>query len=121
MLRYAKIKKYFLGILLAAFLPQVVFAAAPTNLREFAAFVVRVLQSLAALLFASLALGLLYGVILYFIHSDNEQKRTEIKSYLLWGVIGIIVVMGLWGILALLRVSIFGTSTVGIPQISPPT
>ncbi len=108
--------------LLALFMPAFAYAVdAPDNLRELAEnLILPLLQNVSALLFASLALGLVFGVVLFFANSDNEQKRASIKGYLLWGVIGIIVVMGIWGILALLRMSVFGTDVIGIPQISPP-
>lgn len=118
---HKKLQRLLFATLPMLFVPTFAFAAAPTTFKEFAEFAVRILQSFIALLFASLAVGLLYGVVLFFANADNEQKRSEIKNYLLWGVIGVIVVMGIWGILALLRESIFGTSVVGIPQISVPT
>lgn len=101
-------------------MPALAFAA-PASFKEFAELAVQILQGFIALLFASLAVGLLYGVVLFFANADNEQKRSEIKQYLLWGVIGVVVVMGIWGILALLRESIFGTGVVGIPQLSAPS
>lgn len=113
--------KHLLFVVLPAlFLPTLAFAA-PASFKEFAELAVRILQSFIALLFASLAVGLVYGVVLFFANADNEQKRSEIKQYLLWGVIGVIVVMGIWGILALLRESIFGTGVVGIPQLRAPS
>ena len=115
---FKELKNYLLPLFL---LPAVALAVnTPTNFREFGVFAVTVLQNVIAILFASLALGLLYGVLLYFANSDNEQKREEIKSYLLWGVIGVVVVMGVWGILEVLHSSLFN-GTVGIPTISPPS
>lgn len=117
----SKIKHVIRGAAPLLFLPTPALAVtAPTNLKEFAELAVRILQNIAGLFFVSLSVGLLFGVIVYFANSDNEQKRASIKGYLLWGVIGIIVVVGIWGILALLRAS-FGAVGVGIPQISPPT
>ena len=113
-----KMKQYLVAAVL--FLtPIFASAAAPANFKEFAVLVVGVLQSVVAILFASLAVGLVYGVMLYLANSDNDQKRLEIKGYLLWGVVGVVVVMGIWGILAILTGSIFGGG-VGIPQITPP-
>mgnify|MGYP001586521510 CR=1 FL=1 len=117
---YTKITYAFLATFLFLLTPAPVSAVtAPTTLKRFAELVVTALQNIAALLFMSLAFGLVLGVILYFANSDNEQRRASIKGYLLWGVIGIIVVTGIWGIITLLRLS-FGASGVGIPQIRPP-
>jgi FtsH-binding integral membrane protein len=81
---------------------------------------VQIIKGIINILFASLAVGLLYGVILYFINADNERKRTEIKGYLFWGVIGITVAFVIWGILGILSNS-FGWGSVGIPIITPPS
>lgn len=116
---YRKILRHLFAVLIAFLVPVFAFAA-PASLREFAELVVSILQNIISILFVSLAVGLLYGVIVYFANSDNDKKRMEIKGYLLWGVIGIIVVMGIWGILGLLTESVFGTAP-GIPQLTPPT
>ena len=98
--------------------PQILFAQA-TTLKGFATVVVQVLNGLAGTIFVSLIVGMTYGVILYMANSDNETKREEIRGYLMWGVIGISVVVGLWGILALLSATL-GWGGVGIPIIRPP-
>lgn len=102
-------------------LPSLTFAVtAPTDLKSFATLVVDILKGATGILFASLAVGLVYGVVLYLANPDNEQKREQIKGYLLWAVIGIAVAFGLWGILVILS-NTFGLSGVGIPLIRPPS
>ncbi len=118
---YQKLIRTFtvLGLLL---LPSLLFAqvTTPTNFREVAELFVAILKSAVAVIFTFMGVGLVYGVVLYFMNADNERKRTEIKSYLLWGIIGIAVVFGLWGILQILS-DTFGWNTVGVVFISPPS
>lgn len=114
-------KKTFFNIALALLLPQAVFAAGPSNLRAVAELFMKIMLNVTSILFALLGVGMLYGVVVFFANSDNEKKREEIKGYLLWGVIGIVVVFGIWGIVSIMRYSVFGTSAVGIPQITPPS
>ena len=102
-------------------MPRAVFAAAPANLHDVAELFLKIMLNITDILFALLSVGLLYGVVVYFAQADNEREREEIKGYLLWAIIGIIVVFGIWGIVAILRYSVFGTSNVGIPQIAPPS
>ncbi|OGZ07796.1 MAG: hypothetical protein A3D65_05710 [Candidatus Lloydbacteria bacterium RIFCSPHIGHO2_02_FULL_50_13] len=122
MVVYLKTTKKILlaaGVFVAT--PATAFAVtAPTNLKTFAELAVKILQNIAGLLFVSLSIGLLFGVVLYLFSTPSEKRRSEIREMLLWGVIGIIVVVGIWGILALLRASV-GLEGVGIPQISPPS
>ncbi len=116
-------KKIFNSILLLLILlsiPDSAFAAAPTTFRSFAEIFVVLIKGIVSILLVSFGIGLSYGVLLYFIHSDNEKKREEIKGYLLWGVIGIIVAFGLWGLLAILSATL-GWGGVGIPIIRPPS
>lgn len=93
--------------------------AAPSTFKDVAELFVDLIKGMIAILFASLSVALVYGVILYFLNADNESKRTEIKNYLLWGVIGIIVVFGLWGILQILSDSM-GWGTVGVVFLRAP-
>lgn len=111
--------KYALMVGMFTLLPFTVLAAAPTTVRDTAELFVAIMRGASRILFVSLTVGLSYGVVLYIINSDNENKREEIKGYLLWGVIGIIVAFGIWGLLAILSSSL-GWGAVGIPLISPP-
>lgn len=100
--------------------PRLLVAAAPSTFREFAGVFVSALNGLANIIFASLIVGMIYGVIVYLMNSDNEQKREQIKGYLLWGVIGMAVAFALWGILALLA-NTLGWGDIGIPLLRAPT
>lgn len=102
-----------------ALLPAIALAA-PASFRDFADVFVAAAKGLVNILFVSLSVGLAYGVALYFMNSDNEKKREEIKPYLLWGVIGITVVFGMWGIIQIFCDTL-SWCTAGIPLISPPS
>jgi hypothetical protein len=103
----------------SVFIPSFALAQAPGTFREFAQLIVRIVKYGAAILFVSLGVGLAYGVVVYLAHSDDAKMRENIKGYLLWAVIGIAVVFGLWGILTILSVT-FGWGTPGVPIITPP-
>ncbi len=105
-------------LIIPTLLPLSAFALGST-FRDFSDVLVRLLRNFVSLIFASMSVGLLYGVVLYMMNSDNDKKREEIKPYLLWGVIGITVAFGLWGILAILSDTL-GWGGVGIPIIRPP-
>lgn len=101
-------------------IPSFAFAQAPSTFREFAELFIAVVKSGVILLFVALGVGLSYGVVVYLAHADDAKMRESIRSYLLWGVIGIAVAFGLWGLLAILSATL-GWGAVGIPIISPPT
>ena len=113
-------KNVIIGSLAALFLPTLVFALAPpTDFKEFIELLLNIIQNLIAILFASIVIGMLYAVMIYMINSDNEKKREQIKPYLIYGVIGLSVCMGLWGFIGILNSTVFG-GAIGIPLISPP-
>lgn len=99
-------------------LPMV--SSAQSTFKDLAEFFIDIVKGLVSLVFASLAVAMVYGVVVYLLNADNEKKRTDIKNYLLWGIIGITVVFGLWGILQILT-DTMGWGTAGIPIINPPS
>ncbi len=113
-----KFLTYVFLLLSLLLVPDVVFAQA-TTFRDLSGVLVQFIKGIISILFASLGVGLLYGVVLYFMNADNEKKRQEIKGYLLWGVIGIIVVFGMWGLIQILCDTL-SWCTAGIPIITPP-
>lgn len=61
----------------------------------------------------------LYGVYKYFILGAAEEKsRTEGRQFTLWGVIGFVVILSLWGLVNLVM-GTFGLTIGGAPP--PPT
>ncbi len=65
----------------------------------------RVGQFLNAIVPVLIALGVVYfvwGVITYVISSDEEAKKTG-RDRIIFGIIGLAVIIGLWGLVNLLR------------------
>ena len=111
-------KKYLkFAVTLALLLPMVVYAQ---TFKDFADSFISVIKGFINVLFVSLGVGLAYGVLLYFLNADNEKKREELKPYLLWGVIGISVVFGMWGFVQILCNTV-SWCDAAIPYISPPS
>ncbi len=104
-------------IVLAA-LPSVTIAQ--STFKDLAEFFIDIVKGLVSLVFASLAVAMVYGVVIYLLNADNEKKRTDIKNYLFWVIIGFSFAFGLWGILQILT-DTMGWGTAGIPIINPPS
>jgi hypothetical protein len=50
-----------------------------------------------------------WGVVNYFfLHGGNEEKRSEGRQFVFWGIIGMVVLFSVWGFVNLLL------STLGI-------
>ena len=60
------------------------------------------------LLFVPVVIGLallffFWGVAQFILHADNEQKRSEARQILYWGVIILFVALSVWGIVRLVQ------------------
>lgn len=68
------------------------------------------------LLFSLATVGFLWGIIQYFLNPDNEEGRKKGKSYMVWGLLALFVMISMWGLVGVLTKT-FGIQTL-IPQLS---
>lgn len=102
-------------------------AYAVTNLDEFIVNVNKmIINPLISFLFALAIAFFLYGVLEFFMNQENEEKKTTGKSHMIWGVIGITIMLGVWTILSIV-LNTLGISkseinpeegTVNLPEVS---
>lgn len=60
-------------------------------------------------IFALAFAAFVWGVVYYFIfHADEENKREEGRQFVLWGLVGMVVLFSVWGLVNILL------STLGI-------
>ena len=49
-----------------------------------------------------------WGIIQFVLNADSEEKRSTGKQHMMWGVIGLFIMVSVWGIIYLLQ-DFFGT------------
>jgi len=76
-----------------------------------------IINPLISLLFALAVVFFLYGVFKFLANQENETKRTEGKMHMVWGVVGITVMLGVWTILNIILTT-FNITDVEINQDS---
>lgn len=120
----------FSQIIVSLFLPlSFVFAQGTTsgacsstmgNLGDVFNFLTCLLSRSIIPLIITLALvAFLFGVLQYVINADDAAKRTEGRKYMLWGIISLFVMLGIFGILQLIG-NTFDIGTGGsISDITP--
>ncbi len=69
-----------------------------------------IINPLIEFLFALAIVYFLYGVLEFLMNQENEEKKTTGKQHMIWGVIGITIMMGVWTILSIL-VNTLGVSS----------
>jgi uncharacterized membrane protein YidH (DUF202 family) len=72
-----------------------------------------IINPLILFLFALAVVYFLYGVLEFLMNQENEEKKTAGKSHMLWGVVGIVIMMGVFTILNMI------ISTLNIQEINP--
>jgi uncharacterized membrane protein YidH (DUF202 family) len=72
-----------------------------------------IINPLIGLLFA-LAVGyFLYGLVQFMMNQDNDENKTTGKSHMIWGIVGITIMLGVFTILNVIM------DTFGITGINP--
>jgi hypothetical protein len=76
-------------------------------------------DALIPLLFAIALVAFIWGMIQFFLNPDSEDKKQKGKSFMLWGLIALFVMISIWGILNLFtRTFEFqNTEAPSIPQL----
>lgn len=99
-----------MDLFLGLFLPNIAFA----SLDSFIANVNReIINPLILFLFALTVAYFLWGVFEFIVNQTNEEKKTVSKSHMMWGIIGITIMMGVWFILGVIL------RTLNITDINP--
>jgi hypothetical protein len=75
----------------------------------------KVINPLIELTFIIALVIFLYGVMEYIRGSRNEEKRTLGKQHMIWGIVGFLIMFGVFGIMNIL-VNTFGLGTANFNQ-----
>ena len=72
-----------------------------------------IINPLIILLFGLAVVYFLYGIFEFISNQENEEKKTTGKNHMIWGIIGIVIMMGVFTILNIIM------ATFNIEGISP--
>jgi uncharacterized membrane protein YidH (DUF202 family) len=77
-----------------------------------------ILDPAVNLLIAVAVVLLLYGVVKYVSSGENEEERKKGKDLIVYGIIGLFVMVSVWGLVNLLA-GTFSLETSSIPKPQP--
>ncbi len=81
----------------------------PKNFGELVDVFTGIIDLLIPLIFAVTLVVVIWKVIdVWVIHTGDETKVKEGKQIVLVAVIGLVIMSGIWGIISILKTSIFG-------------
>lgn len=98
------------------FLPAVAEAAPPPIPASVLTFVgkisTEILNPLIAIMFAVASVYFFYGVAHYIWNPDNEEARESGRKSMLWGLVGMFIMVAVFGIMKFLISSVGGDPTL---------
>jgi len=87
-----------------------------SNLGELINYTTCIINNSVIPLIFSLAVAVfIWGVVQFVINTEDETKREKGKQFMIWGIIGLVVMVGVWGLVKIVG-STFGIEYV-IPQL----
>jgi len=100
---------FIIGLLFT--LPEIVFGAtAPTDFKSFVGLIVDILATLVVLVFALTFLAFIWGVVKsWIIQGGSAEGVKSGKNVVLIGIITLAIMVAIWGIIAMLQSSLFGS------------
>jgi uncharacterized membrane protein YidH (DUF202 family) len=78
------------------FLPNIAYASVDSFISKVNETIV---NPLIILLFALALVFFFYGVVEFLSNPESDEKRTKGRSHMIWGIVGITIMMGVWFIL----------------------
>lgn len=79
-------------------MPFLAMAAGGTDLQSIVREVGRIVELIIPLLIAIALVYFIVGVIKYITAGADETKRTEARNTMLYGIIGLFVIVAVWGL-----------------------
>ena len=72
-----------------------------------------IINPIIYVMFALAILIFLYGVLEFIMNQASEEKKTTGRNHMIWGIVGITIMLGVWTILN------FVLNTLGVKGINP--
>lgn len=84
-----------------------------------------IINPIILLLFGLAVVYFLYGVFQFIANQENEEAKTKGRSHMIWGIIGMVIMMGVFAIMNII-ISTFNLQginpeqgTVNLPEYNP--
>ncbi len=74
-----------------------------------------ILNPIITLLFALAVVYFLWGVSQFILNSESDEAREKGKMHMIWGIVGIFIMIAVFGIIRLIA-NTFGLDTSVIPR-----
>ncbi len=81
-----------------AFAPALAFAQNLGNLETLTRSIGRLIDLALPIVVAIALLGFFWGLVKFIFAAGDEEKRKEGKQFMIWGLVGLFVMVSVWGL-----------------------
>jgi cytochrome bd-type quinol oxidase subunit 2 len=74
-------------------------------------------SSVVPLIFILAVASFVWGVVQYVTNADSEEKRSKGRSFMMWGIIALAVMVSIWGLVGILRNTFNLNQNNFVPQV----
>lgn len=114
-------KKIIAGVV--SFLPSIAFAQQITDANSLTTKLTNLGNTFIGILIAFAVIWIIVNVVRFIIKADSEDRK-PIQAAILWGIVGLFVILSIWGLVRILT-NTFATDTTAptesFPRIQYPT
>ena len=108
-------KNIYKAVLLALMMPLFTFAAGQT-LDGLTSTIVKYLNQSLVILMGVALVVFVWNIIKYFVKGNEDHK--EAAPYVMWSIIGFFVILSVWGLVNILKNTVFGGTDTSAPSWS---
>ncbi len=90
-------------------LPGVVFAA-PGNFTDLMNMIVDLVQATIPVIIMLALAVFFFGLVKLLTAADDASKRKEGNAFIVWGLMSLFVIIGIWGVLTVIHATFFSGS-----------
>lgn len=76
-------------------------------------------KTVIPLIFAIAMVTFIWGVVQFALNADDTEKKAKARDFMIWGIIGLTVMIGVWGLVKVLGATFGLTNTSVLPQVRP--
>lgn len=108
---------------IAAFAPAFASAQAITDVNSLTYKLTNLGNTFIQILIAFAVIWIIWNVIRYIMNAEDPEKRGQIGSAILWGIVGLFVILSIWGLVRILSNTFRTDSTAPtqqFPQVTYP-
>ncbi len=105
-----------IGLLAAVFLPHLASAQTVSNFEQLVEKIYGMLSSIVPIIVSLAVIVFLWGIF-QLVRSSSEDARKDAIKVITFGIVALFVMVSVWGLVAILSNTFFGSGQTYIPQL----